>query len=32
MTGQDWGAAYARAVTVAVSGDAGNDTPPTIRS
>ncbi|MGO9886934.1 MAG: glycogen debranching protein GlgX [Solirubrobacteraceae bacterium] len=28
MTGQDWGAAYARAVTVALSGDTGDDTRP----
>jgi isoamylase len=28
MTGQDWGAAYARAVTVALSGDTGDDSPP----
>jgi isoamylase len=28
MTGQDWGAAYARAVTVALSGDTGDHTRP----
>jgi glycogen operon protein len=28
MTGQDWGAVYARAVTVALSGATGDDTPP----
>jgi len=28
MTGQDWGAAYARAVTVALSGATGDDTRP----
>ncbi|HEY1517042.1 MAG TPA: glycogen debranching protein GlgX [Solirubrobacteraceae bacterium] len=28
MTGQDWGAAYARAVTVALSGDTGDRTRP----
>jgi isoamylase len=28
MTGQDWGAVYARAVTVALSGDTGDDTRP----
>jgi glycogen operon protein len=27
MTGQDWGASYARAVTVALSGDTGEDAP-----
>ena len=28
MTGQDWGAAYARSVNVALSGDTGDDTRP----